>query len=137
VLIVIVLMGILFGIATSIWFGVVESRAVDSATNQLTGDLRQAHTAATNRLTNYELRLTAGGSTYQLGPSGALETVTLPDSTTVDATIVMAFEPDGSVSATPATPSGSPITFKVRSDDGAPDHDIEVNTATSQVKIVD
>jgi Tfp pilus assembly protein FimT len=49
-MIVIVLMGIVFGIATSTWFSVVESRAVDSATNQVASDLRLAHSAATNRL---------------------------------------------------------------------------------------
>jgi prepilin-type N-terminal cleavage/methylation domain-containing protein len=137
VMIVIVIMGILFGIATSTWFGVVESRAVDSAANQVASDLRRVHTAATNRLTNHEVRLTAGSPTYQIGPSGALETGTLPDGTVVDVTLVLVFEPDGSASATPAPPSGSPVTFKVRSDDGAPDHDVEVNPATSRVRIVD
>jgi prepilin-type N-terminal cleavage/methylation domain-containing protein len=50
VLVVIVLMGIVFAIATSTWFGVIESRRVDSATNQVASDLRLAHSAATNRL---------------------------------------------------------------------------------------
>ncbi len=50
VLTVIVLMGILFAIASSTWFGIVESRRVDSATNQVAADLRLAHTSATNRL---------------------------------------------------------------------------------------
>ncbi len=50
VLIVIVLMGIVFAIASSAWLGVVESREVDSATNQFVADMRLAHTSATNRL---------------------------------------------------------------------------------------
>jgi prepilin-type N-terminal cleavage/methylation domain-containing protein len=135
VLIVIVIMGILFGIATSTWFGVVEGRQVDSATNQMISDLRLAHTSATNRLTNYEIRLNAGSSTYQIGPSAPLRTRTLSDGTTVDATLAIVFKPDGSVSTSP--PSGSPITFKVRSSDGDPAHNIQINTATSRVKVVD
>jgi prepilin-type N-terminal cleavage/methylation domain-containing protein len=41
---------IVLAIASSTWFGVVESRRVDSATNQVAADLRLAHSAATNRL---------------------------------------------------------------------------------------
>ncbi len=50
VLIVIVILGILAAVATSTWFGVVESREVDSATNQFAADMRLAHTSASNRL---------------------------------------------------------------------------------------
>ncbi len=50
VLTVIVLMGIVFTIASSSWFGVIESREVDSATNQFAADMRLAHTSASNRL---------------------------------------------------------------------------------------
>ena len=50
VMVTIIMMGIVFGIASSTWFGVAESRRVDSATNQLAADLRLAHTRATNRL---------------------------------------------------------------------------------------
>ena len=50
VMVIIIIMGIVFAIASSTWFGVVESRRVDSATNQLAADLRLAHTSATNRL---------------------------------------------------------------------------------------
>ena len=137
VLIVIVLMGIVFAIASSTWFGVVDSRSVDSATNQIVSDLRLAHTRAINRLANHEVRLTANSSTYWMGPSTALETRTLPDNTEADTTITIVFVPTGSALATPAPPSGAPIAFKVRSADGAPDHDIQINTATSRVKVVD
>src|SRR5688500_9714996 len=82
--IVIAIMGIIFAVASSSWFGAVESRKVDSATNQMVADLRQAHTQATNRLANHEVRLTDNGSTYRIGPPAALETVTLPDGTKVD-----------------------------------------------------
>lgn len=53
VLITIVLMGIVLAIASSIWFGTVESRRVDSATNQVASDLRLAHSSAANRLKDY------------------------------------------------------------------------------------
>ena len=54
VIVTIIIMGIVFAIASSIWFGVVESRRVDSATNQLAADLRLAHTRATNRLEDWQ-----------------------------------------------------------------------------------
>ncbi len=57
VMIVIVLMGIVFAIASSSWLGVVESRRVDSATNQLAADLRLAHTSATNQLASWRVVL--------------------------------------------------------------------------------
>jgi prepilin-type N-terminal cleavage/methylation domain-containing protein len=135
VLIVIVLMGIVLAIASSTWFGVVESREVDSATNQMIADLRLAHTRATNRLVDYEVHLTDNSSSYEVGPSAELASRTLPDDArvqTTGATLNIVFKPDGS-----ATPSGPPITLKVSSADGAPDHDIEINTATSSVSIVD
>jgi prepilin-type N-terminal cleavage/methylation domain-containing protein len=55
VMITIIMMGIVFAIASSTWFGVVESRRVDSATNQLAADLRQAHSRATNRLEGWRV----------------------------------------------------------------------------------
>jgi prepilin-type N-terminal cleavage/methylation domain-containing protein len=48
VMVTIILMLIVFGIASSTWFKVAESRRVDSATNQVAADLRQAHARATN-----------------------------------------------------------------------------------------
>jgi type II secretion system protein H len=138
VLIVIVLMGIVFAIASSTWFGIVESREVDSAANQMVSDLRLAHTRATNRLAEHGVRLTDNSSTYQIeSPApAAVETRTLPDDvrvqTTGDTPLEIVFKPDGS-----AAPVGPPITFKVASADGAPDHTIEINTATSRVRIVD
>jgi prepilin-type N-terminal cleavage/methylation domain-containing protein len=139
VMIVIVLMGIVFAIASSTWFGVVESREVDSATNQMVSDLRLAHTSASNRLANWEVVLTSGSSSYQMGPemgpADALRTRTLPDGTEIyldsGGTITIVFEPEGSVE-----PTGSPITFEVRSaTDGNPFHEIEVNTQTSRIRV--
>lgn len=51
VLTTITVVDIVFSIASSTWLNVVQSRAVDFATNQLASDLRLAHTSATNQLT--------------------------------------------------------------------------------------
>ena len=51
--IVIVIMGIVLAISSASWFGAVESRRVDSATNQLVSDLRLAHSKATNRVAEH------------------------------------------------------------------------------------
>ena len=134
--IVIVLMGIVFAIASSSWFSVIESREVDSASNQLVSDLRLAHTSATNRLANWQVVLSSGSSSYQIGPSGGtLDTRTLPDGTEAylssGATTTIVFKPDGS-----AEPAGSPITFRVRSaTDGDPYHELEINAQTSRIKV--
>ena len=63
VMIVIVIMGILAAIAVPSWFNVIEGRRVDSATNQITADLRLAHTSATNRLGTAQIRFSSTGST--------------------------------------------------------------------------
>ncbi len=135
-MIIIIIMMILISVAVPIWLGAVESRRVDSATNQLVADLRRAHTNATNRLANHEVRLTDNSSTYRIGrPPAALETYTthtLPDGAMVDtpgATLIITFKPDGSV-----TPSGAPITFNVTRD-GDPSHTIEINRLTSRVEV--
>jgi Tfp pilus assembly protein FimT len=128
-MIVIVVMGIVLAIASSSWFGVIESRQVDAATNQLATDLRLMHTQASNRLAPYRVVLD-GDSTYQVGLSTDLEERVLPDGATVSASATFVFDPSGSV-------SGSPTTFQVRASDGSPDHQIELNPTTSKVTVVD
>lgn len=97
VLTVVVLMGIVFAIASSTWFGLVESRRVTAATNQLTADMRLAHSSATNQLSSWRIVLVpnraapnAGPDYYlvKLNPAGAVipaSTVsrTLPNNTSV------------------------------------------------------
>jgi len=159
VLIVILIMGILFGIATSTWFGVVESRAVDSATNQVAADLRLAHTRATNQLvdhgvatdlTYFGLPLPAGipAADYYLVriPSSggiALSDITgraLPDEgaqVEIDPSTPLAFRfrPDGTAQA--VGPGVTTVRVHVAGEpyDSNPRHDIEVNTTTSRVRI--
>src|SRR5215203_5975774 len=79
VLVTIIIMGVLAAIASSTWFGVVEGRRVDSATSQLTADLRLAHTRATNRLEDWQVELFADSSTYTIGPVGSPTTHDLDD----------------------------------------------------------
>jgi len=144
VLTVILIMGIVFGIASSTWFKVVESRRVDSATNQVVADLRLAHTQATNHLTDYSFVVPADPvpagvdplSTYQIGPPGDLETRTLPgddqgtSETKIASATTITFHSDGSADIDPAG------NVTVAATDGEPFHTINVNTVTSRVKVV-
>jgi prepilin-type N-terminal cleavage/methylation domain-containing protein len=136
VLITIVIMGVVFAIASSTWFGVVEGRQVDSAANQLAADLRQAHSRATNRLTDWQVVLTADSQNYQLiKPASPAETIprSLPDNTEIGTTKTVAFKADGS--ATVVTGSGN--TIIVRSTDDSPQqHTIQFNTTTSEISVV-
>lgn len=139
VIITIIVMGIVFAIASSTWFGVAESRRVDSATNQVVADLRLTHTQAKNRLTDTSFVVpSADSSTYQVGPDGDLETMTLPGDgqgtpkTKILAATIITFHSDGSAEMDPAA------NITVTTTDGDPDdpfHTINVNTATSRVQV--
>jgi prepilin-type N-terminal cleavage/methylation domain-containing protein len=67
VLAVIAIMGILAAIAIPMWWNTVESRRVDSATNQVVSDLRLAHSAATNRLGTARLIFRNNGEQVNCG----------------------------------------------------------------------
>jgi Tfp pilus assembly protein FimT len=154
-LLVIISMMILAMIATSSWFGAIESRRVDSATNQVVADLRLAHTQATNRLSDTTFRTPAAPppagvgplSTYQVGPTGELDTKVLLKSddqgdqnTTPQAEFPVAktivFKADGSAQSVQAvaTPGGPVVSITVRSTkDTKKCRTIKVNTRTSMV----
>ena len=142
VMITIVLIGIVMAIASSTWFGVVESRRVDSAANQLAADLRLAHTNATNRLENWQVVLTHNSSSYQFGSAAALQNRTFCGAEGCDSgdprvnisgggTATITFRSNGSASV---APSGS-TTFTVTVD-GNPSRNVELTPATSRIKIV-
>ena len=134
VLITTIIMGIVFTIATSSWFGVVEGRNADNAANQLAADLRMAHTQASNRLVPWQAVLTAGSPDYQLVRQSSPTVTTaysLPDGTEIATTITVQFAADGSASVI----SGSGNTVVVRATDGSPQHTIGFNTATSRIEI--
>jgi len=135
VLVTIILMGIVFGIASSTWFGLVESRRVDSATNQLAADLRLAHSKATNRLTSQTVTLTTGSEYTMTGVAGTLDLDDDPDEdvVVVDTAATITFNPNGSATL----PGNAPVlTRSVRSADGDPSNDIETNAATSRIQVV-
>jgi prepilin-type N-terminal cleavage/methylation domain-containing protein len=148
VLVTIIIMGIVFAIASSTWFGVVEGRRVDSATNQVVADLRLAHTQATNRLTDSTFVVPADPvpagvvdplSTYQVGPPGDLDTMTLPGDdqgtpkTKIVAPTAITFHSDGRAEIDPA---GDITVTTTDGDPNDPFHTINVNTVTSRVKVV-
>ena len=145
VLFTIIIMGIVLAIASSTWFGAIESRRVDSATNQVVADLRLAHSQATNRLADSNFIVAApNSSTYQIGPADNLEPRSLlpsddqgdqgpPEAKIVDATTVV-FRPDGSAheGASLITPPGD---ITVAAVDGNPAHTIEINPVTSRITV--
>lgn len=168
VMITIIILGILAGIAIPSWWSVVESRRVDSATNQMVADLRLAHSKASSRLTVYRVCFPSNSQTYKIGlqtttgecnpappelpppsPLTSLERRTLPDGTQTGtapvAPAAIAFCADGSMEAPPSgavCPNGTAtplapgtITITVGSD-GNPSTNIEVNKATSRVRVV-
>lgn len=137
VMIVIALLGIIAAIATPTWWGVVESRNVESATNQVVADLRLAHTQATNRLApRLVFAPTSSGSSYQTGPQGGLSPRSLPEGVTITRTssppsAPLVFKPDGRIE-----PSGSGShTIRVAATDGNPSRNIQINAQTSRVKV--
>jgi prepilin-type N-terminal cleavage/methylation domain-containing protein len=136
VMVTIIIMGIVFAIASSAWFGVAESRRVDSATNQVVADLRLAHTQATNRLTDVSFVVaSADSSTYQVGP----DTMTLPGDaqgtpkTKILSATNIVFKSDGRAITTAGNPPGD---IWVAATDGDPAHRIQINSITSRVKVV-
>jgi prepilin-type N-terminal cleavage/methylation domain-containing protein len=145
VLFTIIIMGIVLAIASSTWFGAIEWRRVDSATNQVVADLRLAHSQATNRLTDSNFIVAVpNSSTYQIGPTGSLETRSLlpsddqgdegsAETEIVDATTVV-FKADGSAhdGASQITPPGD---ITVAAVDGEPAHTIEINPVTSRITV--
>jgi type II secretion system protein H len=133
VMIVIILMGIVFAIASSTWFGVTESRRVDSATNQLAADLRLAHSRAMNRLTPQTVTLTGGSSDYTMtgGDTRDLDEVTGGDLVEVNTSVTVVFNADGSAVVT----GPNPIAVEA-SNDATNNHTIGINTATSRIQVV-
>ena len=128
----IVIMGILAAIAMSVWWPVVESRRVDSATNQIASELRRAHTSATTRLEDWRVEVDADTRDYRIGPDGdptLLSPGSLPERTEFVGNFVIVFEPNGEAAITGAG------NIQVAADDGSPCHEIEVNTVTSRIDV--
>ena len=138
VMITIVILGILFAIASSTWQSVVEGRQVDSATNQLASDLRLAHSKATNQLTNYTVSFAADGRSYRIGQSSVLESSrpqrTLPDDAKVNTSLTaIEFKPDGSVTGPTGVANEIVVSKMVPATN--PKHGISINPTTSRIKV--
>jgi hypothetical protein len=142
------------GIASSSWQGVVESRKVTSATNQLTADLRLANNKSTSQLKDYAVVTNlsslaivgtaptcSGGAPadyylVQIGSpitSSVTTAKCLPDGTEIDAAFGARFTSDGS-----AATAGGLTTTVSRKDGGTasnPKHTIDVATQTSRVRV--
>jgi prepilin-type N-terminal cleavage/methylation domain-containing protein len=154
-MIVIIIMGILSAIASSTWFGAIESRQVDSATSQLAADLRQAHSKAINRLQPQTLTLTTGSSQYTVLPpmTGVANPVDLDEESGANVVVVnsgvrVAFCPNGSAEIPPnatvcsAAPSGAEppngITVGLPPNPNPlqePSNTIRINTVTSRIRV--
>jgi|SRR5215217_6041863 len=144
--IVILLMGIVSAIASSMWFGAIESRKVDSATNQVAADLRLAHSQATNRLADSFFVTPAGTvpvgvdplATYDIGPTGTLAFDKLPEGTKISVATNIKFKSDVTAEVVSGPPPvGGIITITVRSsEDPNNNHTIQINTTTSRIQVV-
>jgi prepilin-type N-terminal cleavage/methylation domain-containing protein len=153
VIVTILLMGIVFAIASSMWFGAIDSRRVDSGTNRLAADLRHAHSRAINRLEPQTVTLNAGSSKYTMtGVTNPIDLDDFPDAgddvVVPDAGLGVAFVafcPNGSAEIPPnttvcsAAPSGAPTTITVGSPPDPtqePNHTIQINPVTSRIRVV-
>lgn len=146
VLVIIAILGIVLSIATFSWFGYVESRRMDSATNQLAADLRLANSRATNQfanwqvvtpssqnpIRNYELR---NLSSYNASMSCASQPQTqcvplsLPEGTQLSTDISVTFKPSGR-----AETSSSTVTVR-STNDSSKCRNLNINTSTSNIEI--
>jgi prepilin-type N-terminal cleavage/methylation domain-containing protein len=136
----ITILGVLAAVAMSSWFGVVESRRVDSATNEVVSELRRAHTSATTRLDDWQVVLDLGTDNYQVGPAGGplssrslvreeMEEGEPPPVVLTGEITAVEFQADGEATI---TGTGN---IQVAADDGSPCHEIEVNTVTSRIEV--
>ncbi len=132
--IVIVLMGVLFAIASSSWFGAAESRRVDSAANQLAADLRLAHTKATNKLVQQTVTvpLPDAPSEYTVTGESIRDLDDDPeDLVTVDGSYTIEFEPNGEAQSE----NGDYSIIVESTADPDKGHTIDVNPLTSRIQI--
>jgi prepilin-type N-terminal cleavage/methylation domain-containing protein len=147
---VVIILGILFSIASATWFGVVESRQVDSATNQMVSELRRAHTSSTNRLQDWKVDLQVNSRDYSIGPcpdpdvcaapldpadpltsERSLEEGTEVRASGGDAVVRVVFEANGEAQIT----GTGTIRIASDADDGLPCHEIEINELTSRIRV--
>lgn len=144
---VIVILGILLGIASGTWFSVIDSRRVDSAANQLASDLRLAHTRAENQLLEWHLVYSHDDATYTLvRPSpNPIDTLTVNRSfeeakvlnSEVGGGGTIKFKPTGSaqIDGFADADGDEELDITVSTADGDPRRVVSLNTATSRVEL--
>jgi type II secretion system protein H len=140
VMIVVVLMGIVLAIAASSWFGMIESRRVDSAANQMVSELRLAHARATNRLEKWKIDPIGTTNNFRIGAcvDPCTANLTMPSRSLEEGTefkpgqgvVAVVFKPDGTAQI---IGTGN---IQVAAADGTPCHEIEVNSVTSRIKVL-
>ncbi len=90
VLVTIAILGILIAIGIIALLGLLEQRRVDAATNQLKADLRLAHTAATNGLTDTRVVLVPDNGDEEEGPDYHVVKLAAPYPDAAPPTVVLA-----------------------------------------------
>jgi prepilin-type N-terminal cleavage/methylation domain-containing protein len=95
VLVTILIMGILFAIATSSWQSVTEGRRATSAANQVASDMRLAHTSATNQLSDWRMVYDDNGDPVNCGTATADYCLVKLDSTGIPVERLPRTLPDG------------------------------------------
>lgn len=144
VLITIVILGILLAIASSTWFGVVDSRRVDSAANQLASDMRLAHTRATNQLTEWRVVYSHSSGNYTLvrASDGFTNNRTLEDARVFGSEVggsgsTIRFKPNGvaEVDGFADADADGEFDITVSTTDGSAQRTMTLNTATSRVEL--
>ena len=134
VMVTIIIMIVVLSVASSTWFSIVESRRVDSATNEVVSELRRAHTSATTRLEDWRVEMDADTLNYRIGPDGAaLSPQLLPERTEFPPAMgvsAIVFEPNGE-----ATITGAGNILVADTVDGDPCRQIEVNPITSRIEV--
>lgn len=135
-MVVILVMGIIAAITIPTWRNVTESQALTASTNQVVADLRKAHSAATNRLTDQVVEFTAGQKKYRMGPSGNLKDRPLPSEgahTRSANSVTVTFKPDGTATIIGTAPVQ--ISLDKISPKSSEIQNIGVNAATSRVRL--
>ena len=141
----IIIMGIVFAIASSTWFRVIESRRVDSATNQMVSELRRAHTSSINRLQDWKVDPQMNSRNYRVGPCSdpGVCAAALPITSERNLEAGTQIRPSGAgtVQRVVFEPNGEALItgagcIRIAADDGAPWRDIEINELTSRIRIV-
>lgn len=132
----VVLLGILAAIALPSWFGFIEGRNAASAANQVTADLRLAHSTARNRLENVRVERNAGNpNCYSIVGTSLDRNRCLPRNARLSSFEALSFKASGEVTKADGSAFSGPQQITVLDGRGNPAYTISINTQTSRVKV--